>query len=58
MKTFTVIGVYASDYQRFAESVEALNAASAARKMVRKCDKEGGELIVAGVIEGDHMMVG
>ena len=51
LKQYTVVGVYAdNDYQRFADCVEAEDPQQAEYLVVNSAV---GELIVAGVFEGD-----
>lgn len=53
MGKFTVVGVYPETGQRYAEYVEAKDAAEAERKIVRRVECESSyELLVAGVFEG------
>lgn len=52
MKTYTVIGVYTPDYDRFAESFEAASAYEAESQALAKAREEGSHLVVAGVVAG------
>ena len=57
MKTFTVIGIYTDNMQRYAMSVEARNARSAQKKVARDRKEQGLAILVAGVAEGRVEMV-
>lgn len=54
MNTYTVIGIYLSDHQRFAESYEAKDAAQAEDMALA----EHPGLVIAGVVLGDVDVVG
>lgn len=57
MKTYTVIGIYADNMQRYAESFKAKTAEEAEDKAQRQARKaEGTELLIAGTILGDVQM--
>lgn len=56
-KTYTVIGIYADNNQRYADSFKAVDAEDAENQAVALAKKEEGcELLVAGVVEGDVKM--
>lgn len=57
MKTFTVIGIYTDNMQRYATSVEARNARSAQNKVARDTKEQGLQILIAGVAEGRVEMV-
>ena len=58
MKTYTVIGIYKDNGQRYAESFVAKDAEAAEMRAVKVVEKNGGgHLTVAGVILGDVQVV-
>jgi hypothetical protein len=57
MKTYTVIGIYEDDGQRYADSFKAKDAEAAEKKATKAAVKRGdGGLIIAGTILGDVKM--
>lgn len=56
-KTYTVIGIYADNHQRYADSFKAVDAEDAEQQATALAQKEEGcELLIAGVVEGDVKM--
>jgi len=53
---YTVAGLYAGSYQRWAEVVEADDPAEAEEKAQAQRD-DNAVLLVAGVFEGEHQAV-
>ena len=56
MAIFTVIGIYEDNYQPYFDYVEAKSPAEAARVTRDLIEGRGGHLIVAGVVDGDHVV--
>lgn len=54
MTTYTVFALYADNFQRFCETVEAPTPDEA--ESIIRANAEG-ELLIAGVIEGRHVCV-
>lgn len=54
MKTYTVIALYEDSFQRYADSVDADSPADAERIAQENAPEP---ILVAGVVEGEHMCV-
>lgn len=57
LKKYTVIGVYLDNQQRYADTFDALSSEDAEDQAVAATSDEG-DLLVAGVVEGDVKVVG
>jgi len=58
VKTYTVIGIYADNNQRWAETFQADDVAHAEEQALDSARSSGGELIIAGVCLGEVRMIG
>jgi predicted urease superfamily metal-dependent hydrolase len=57
MKVYTVIGIYPDNGQRFATGIEAKSPEDAEEQVLNHLEEVTGEtLMIAGTIEGNHMM--
>lgn len=57
MKTYTVIGIYEDNGQRYADSFKAKTAEEAEAKALRDAKKRGdGTLLIAGTVLGEVEM--
>lgn len=53
MKTYTVIGIYADNHQRWAESYQADNPEHAEEQALDSAKSQDCELIIAGTVLGN-----
>ena len=58
MKTYTVIGIYADNHQRWAESFQAEDVEHAEEQAQDSARAQDCELIIAGVCLGEVRMIG
>jgi hypothetical protein len=57
LKTYTVVGIYEDNHQRWAESYQADDAAHAEEQALDSAKSQDCELLIAAVIEGDVKVV-
>ncbi len=58
MKTYTVIGIYEDNHQRYADVVKATSPEEAEELVLADAKKRcEGDLVIAAVIEGDAKVV-